>query len=425
MLPMPKEQWIWQKNLWRYSAMNKNFGCAFLCNENGTIEQVLRDDFNLVSKIGGGSMFSSLFIPQSQTNALDLMLEAKVKNIAFGYGLDVLVEGDSKSLYFFGVQLNSKLLLIGAENHEEAVEFADHLQQINNEQANYIRQLLKSNATISQSINFQNELNSEAETEKLFNELSAVNNEMANLQRELNKKNIELNNLNELKNQFIGIAAHDLRNPLGIVATYCEILMEEMDDSLSEKHRRFLTAIYSSTKFMQYLVENLLDYNKIDAGKLNLNLESFNLLELVTTINSMMGVIAEQKKISLHLDCNDTYIKIIADKGKIEQVINNLLTNAIKFSYPESEIRLTLADKDSSILLTVEDHGKGISTADQEELFTPFQKNASKGTSGEKGTGLGLSIVKRIVEEHNGRIWVQSKVEKGTTFHISIPKGVA
>ncbi|HUW05079.1 MAG TPA: HAMP domain-containing sensor histidine kinase [Williamwhitmania sp.] len=402
--------------------MNKVLGCAFLCNENGAIEQVLRDDFSLAGKSSVGKLFPSLFTAETSTTALDLVFEIKVKNIAFDYQLDVLVDGIIKSLYFFGVHLNAQLLIIGAYNQKEAVAFADHMQQINNEQANYIRQLLKSNVAISQNINLQEEISSEIETEKLFNELSAINNEMANLQRELNKKNTELNRLNEIKNQFIGFAAHDLRNPLGIISTYCEILMEEMDDTLSEKHRRFLTAIYSSSKFMQYLVENLLDYNKIESGKLNLNLESFNLVELVTTIYHKMKVIADQKKISLHLDCNLADIRAIADRGRIEQVVNNLLTNAIKFSYPESEIRLALEEKNSEIIIAVEDHGKGISTVDQKELFTPFQKNASKGTSGEKGTGLGLSIVKRIVEEHNGRIWVKSKVGKGTIFSISIPK---
>ncbi|MCF8228577.1 MAG: HAMP domain-containing histidine kinase [Bacteroidales bacterium] len=386
-------------------------GLAVLCEESGKIEKVLRDDFGALQN-AGGKQFSNIIDPGSREKSLNFILEIKKKNIAFDYQLNMLIDQKLKTLYFIGIHLDEKIMLIGADNHKEALEFTNHLQQISNEQANQIRDLLKQQAIRSN--------NNDKETAHLFDELTRLNNELVNLQRELSKKNIELEKLNDLKNQFMGMAAHDMRNPLGIIQNYTEFLIEEIADDLEEDHRMFLNTIYESTDFMLKLIEDLLDYSKVESGKIQLNPSSFDLVELMLDNIKLNQSLANKKDIRIHFE-HPGKIPIYADQHKLVQVLNNLLSNAIKFSENGSNINVKLLLEGNKITLRVKDEGIGIKEEDLEKLFVPFSKISSTGTGGEKGTGLGLSIVKKIIESHNGSIQVKSKYGEGTEFSIHMP----
>jgi len=131
-------------------------------------------------------------------------------------------------------------------------------------------------------------------------------------------------------------------------------------------------------------------------------------------------VLAAKKQIEIEL-MDEPLPLLLLDASKIEQVLNNLLSNAIKFSPPRTTIRVRVARADDQILLAVQDQGPGIPPNELDKLFKPFQRTSVKSTAGEKGTGLGLSIVKKIVEGHHGKIWVESQVGQGTTFFVALP----
>lgn len=245
--------------------------------------------------------------------------------------------------------------------------------------------------------------------------------ELTVLQVELLRKNEALEALNQQKNQWLGTAAHDLRTPLGIISTYSDFLLGEAADHLAQEHVNFITRIKSSSQFMRELVDDLLDISKIEAGKLDLNLQRTYLGELVRNNVALNSLLAERKQIQLVCRCPESVPPLIADPAKMEQVLNNLIGNAVKFSNPGTTVEVGIEQRDNAIILSVKDEGQGIPEEQTKLLFEPFVRTSVMSTDQEKSTGLGLAIVRRIVEGHEGTIWVESQVGKGSTFYVSLP----
>ncbi len=252
-------------------------------------------------------------------------------------------------------------------------------------------------------------------------ELQEVNQKLLEAQRELREKNKELQAANAQKDRFLGMAAHDLRNPLGHIFTVADILLEDLDGKITDQQRELLEITKTSSQFMLDLVNDLLDIAKIESGKLNLNLVETDLAALVTQNVSRNRALADKKHITLEVTVPDGLPPLMVDPGKIEQVLNNLISNAIKYSYPDTTVKIRLARGNDTVILSVADEGQGIPAEEQDKLFKPFERTSVTTTAGEKSTGLGLAIVKRIVEGHHGKIWVESEVGKGSTFYVSLP----
>lgn len=264
------------------------------------------------------------------------------------------------------------------------------------------------------------ELNS-LDVEHLRRNLVQLNNEFSNLTRELQKTNAELVNLNNHKNQLLGMAAHDLRNPIGAILNLSDFLLEETASTLLPEQRQFLTLIHSSSRFMLNLLDDLLDLAKIEAGKLELNIQPSDLLLLIKNCVSLNQVLADKKRIRIQVHHYEGLPPVSLDAMKIEQVLNNLLSNAIKFSEPETIITVKVLLSGDHVTVAVADQGQGIPQDELNMLFQPFSKTSVRSTSGEKSTGLGLAIVHKIILGHLGKIWVQSEVGKGSTFCFSLP----
>ena len=256
--------------------------------------------------------------------------------------------------------------------------------------------------------------------DRLYDDLSRLNNDLATAQRELAKSNAELDRLNIQKNELLGIAAHDLRNPLQVILTYSHFLLEEASD-LAPEHREFVRTIRSSSRFMLRLVDDLLDVARIEAGTLDLDLAPVDLDALVEHNVALNRVLAEPKGIRIELRREGRLPELVLDAAKIEQVLNNLIGNAVKFSPPGSTVEVRLAAGEDGVTLSVRDQGDGIKPEELESLFRPFQKGRNRSTAGEKSTGLGLAIVKRIVEGHRGEIRVESAPGEGSVFHVRLP----
>ncbi len=252
-----------------------------------------------------------------------------------------------------------------------------------------------------------------------YDELTRLNNELVNTQREIFKKNAELERLNEEKNKLMGMAAHDLRNPLSIMTTASQFLIEMT--RLDEQQAEFVTLINDSSKFMLQLVNDLLDISKIDSGKVELKTCRLNLKELIADSVKMNQMIAARKKIELSFNIDSSEIIVDIDIHKIRQVIDNLISNAVKFSFASSGVEIFAGVKDAGALVYVKDEGQGISGEELHKLFKPFSRTSAKSTAGEMNTGLGLAICKKIVESHRGKIWVESEQGKGSIFYFTLP----
>ncbi len=259
------------------------------------------------------------------------------------------------------------------------------------------------------------------EIETLRRNLILANHELSNLSRELQKTNAELVRSNDLKNQFLGMAAHDLRNPIGVILSYSEFLSEEAADVLNEEHLQFLQTIRRSSEFMLRLLNDLLDVARIESGRLDLEREPVDLAALIRENVLLNQVLADKKGIRIAFRAEDGLPPVPADRQKIEQVLNNLLSNAMKFSPAGTSVDVTLARNDGDAVVSIRDEGPGIPESDRQKLFQPFARMSVKSTGGEKSTGLGLAIVRKIVQGHAGRIRVDSEPGRGTTVSFSLP----
>ena len=260
-----------------------------------------------------------------------------------------------------------------------------------------------------------------ASTELLRKNLIEINHELNDLSRELQKKNVELNKLNEEKNKFMGIAAHDLRNPIGVIMGYADFLLYIMKGNITDDQKKMLETIYQTSQYMLNLLEDLLDLSNIESGKLNLKLESLDINEIIKRNIELNEVIAKKKNINIVFENYDLIPKTLFDKNKIEQVLNNLISNAIKYSPENTSTKVYSFISGDNITVAVEDEGQGIPEKEHKLLFQPFTKLSVKATAGEKSTGLGLAIVRIIINGHGGKIWVDSEPGKGSTFYFSLP----
>jgi signal transduction histidine kinase len=232
---------------------------------------------------------------------------------------------------------------------------------------------------------------------------------------------LKLEDLNGRKNELLGMAAHDLRNPIGTNLFLAELLIREVAPVLAEEQLRYLSDIRSSSKFMLELIDDLLDVSSIEAGLLHLKRRPSDLRKLLKGNISFNSKLASQKHIHVGLQIEGELPKLSIDEGKIEQVLNNLISNAVKFSQPGTMVEVRAAAEDEGILISVRDQGPGISEAEQGKLFQPFNLTSVRSTAGERSTGLGLAISRKIVEGHGGQIRVESQVGVGSVFIVSLP----
>jgi signal transduction histidine kinase len=260
------------------------------------------------------------------------------------------------------------------------------------------------------------------EQARLQTEVLGLNHELNDLTRQLHLANAELKELNQLKNQFLGMAAHDLRAPIGVIMTYSEFVLDEVGDRLPEEHQEFLRTCLASAIGMQQLIENFLDVSIIESGKMRLDLAEATVPEILAGVEPIARLVAVKKKISLVVLPADEARRMPVDVPKLQQVLLNLLRNAVEHSRPGQRVWLSSHWDDQNLLFAVRDEGPGIAPGDQAKLFMSFAKAGTRKTAGERSVGLGLAISRLIVEAHGGRIWVESIPGPGATFQFTLPR---
>ncbi len=245
---------------------------------------------------------------------------------------------------------------------------------------------------------------------------------MVEQQQEIIRKNNELAALSKEKNNFLGMAAHDLRSPLASMLMFSEFMEEELTGKGEEKVNMLIDIVKNSSRHMLNLIDELLDISKIEAGHLVLELHEANLDALIAKIVERNKMIADKKNIRLNYQSELPGLITSFDPNRMEQVLENLISNAIKYSGHGTATNISLKKQDGFAWISVKDQGQGIPEAEILKLFKPFQTAKSvRTTGGERSTGLGLVIVKRIVEAHQGEIHVSSVLGKGSDFYFSLP----
>lgn len=230
----------------------------------------------------------------------------------------------------------------------------------------------------------------------------------------------QLRHLNDEKNEFMGIVAHDLRNPLGEIKCFAELLLEDAQMPSLDRED-CIRRIRDTSGRMAEMVQNLLDTNRIERGDLKLNLVATELLSLLSSVVAAQTPRAAAKQQTLHLQNEAGPITAMVDRSVMVQVLENLISNAVKYSAPGRNIYVRLKKSTESVRFEVQDEGPGLSADDQKKLFGKFARLSSKPTGGEHSTGLGLSIVKRMVEAMKGQVWCESEPGLGATFIVTLP----
>ena len=231
----------------------------------------------------------------------------------------------------------------------------------------------------------------------------------------------QLLELDELKNKFLGIAAHDLRNPITVISGYTQLLETGIAGEVTEKQRDMLRSMDLAANRMLALINDLLDISVIESGRLELNNQTESLPAFLDECRLSNDIIAKGKGIDLELSVDTDPISLAFDAERISQVLNNLIGNAIKFSASGTTISIAARHSGEFAEISVTDQGLGIPAAELPNIFGEFERTSTRSTAGEPSTGLGLAIVKRMVEAHGGTIQVESEVGKGSTFTFLLP----
>jgi two-component system, OmpR family, sensor kinase len=384
---------------------------ALLCDMNGVVRQVLYDRLD-AGQISSGQPFESALDLESREKGRAFLEVVREKGAAFDWELNLAIGERVRSIRFSGSATADGIFIAGSATRSGVIKIYEQFIHVVNISSGDSAAKGQPGAAPPQQFDGDTEL---------YNELARLNNELVTAQREVIKRNIELERLNEVKNQFIGVAAHDLRNPLQVIEGYSQMLLDKHFGELTPEQHKFISVIRKNSDFMLNLITDLLYISKIEAGKLQLELKETDLVTLLERNVELNRLMAGQKQINILFTRREDLPTLVVDAPKIEQVLNNLISNGIKFSHPGTTVEVLASKREKEVVVSVRDEGQGIPADEIDKLFIPFENLSVKSTGGEQSTGLGLAIVKRIVEGHGGRIWVESERGVGSNFSFSLP----
>jgi len=287
---------------------------------------------------------------------------------------------------------NGKLLIIGGIDAQQCIKQNKKLHQLNREITDLQREVMQKKNSLEDTL------------------------------EQLNAKNAQLKELNATKDKFFSIIGHDLKNPFNSLLGMSELLISNADKYSPEKISFFAQQMHSSSKNAYNLLENLLEWARIQKGELEPNLENVHAGEVIHEVKKLNQPAADSKNISLQTISDENYT-VIADREMLKTTLRNLVSNALKYTSSQGMVVVYTQENEKHLQFTVSDDGMGIPTEYLDRLFEIDGKQSREGTENERGTGLGLILSKEFVEKQGGKIWVESEQEKGSNFHFTIPLG--
>jgi len=248
----------------------------------------------------------------------------------------------------------------------------------------------------------------------------AISLENARLYEELSESNAQLMQASRLKSQFLASMSHELRTPLNSIIGFSKVLLNRFDGELTERQETYIRSVHNSGAHLLQLINGILDFSRIEAGKLEMISEELDLHELIDECIESSMPLARGKQMKLEKNVPLELPPLSGDRTKVKQILLNLMSNAIKFT-AQGRVLVSVVAEPDAIRVSVADTGIGIREDDLAHLFEPFQQLDNPVARSAGGTGLGLAISKKFVELHGGRIWAESRENQGSTFHFTLP----
>jgi len=262
------------------------------------------------------------------------------------------------------------------------------------------------------------------ETGLSFESLGRAHRSSVDAQQKLEMRNREVERINELKSEFLASMSHELRTPLNAIIGFAGLLDEESAGKLNGEQKSYVQHVSRASGHLLDLINDILDLSKIEAGYLELHPATFTLSGALAEVLSTTWPLARAKNIRLNVD-RTSPLMVHADRIRFKQILYNLLSNAIKFTPKGGEVAMNCTQDDGFLTVAVQDSGIGIPAEERDAIFEKFHQLSPANKDGRTGTGLGLTITKRLVEQHGGRIWVESETGAGSRFQFTLPAGPA
>jgi signal transduction histidine kinase len=253
---------------------------------------------------------------------------------------------------------------------------------------------------------------------------AAISLENARLYEGLSTSNVRLMEASRLKSQFLANMSHELRTPLNSIIGFSKVLLNRLDGDLTERQEAYIRSVHNSSRHLLELINGILDFSRIEAGKLEMRPEAVDLHDLVDECIQLSLPLVRDKRVKIEKDLPAELPEVHADRTRVKQVLLNLISNAIKFT-STGRVLVLVRPEAGVVRVSVADTGIGISPKDLQRLFEPFQRLDNPLAQQADGTGLGLAISKKFVELHRGRIWAESRENHGSTFHFTLPLAAA
>jgi signal transduction histidine kinase len=366
-------------------------GIALICTKTGAISRLV------TATLEGAEVRDSLCdsVDPASLDACRVFLRTASRG---GFARSTPLRIGSRDVHCFGFCTDEELKVVAVIDPLTAAPFAESVEEF----GELVHEIRRTQSTY-----------------ELYEELARVNNELVTAQRELARTVAELKRINSYKDELLGVAAHDLRNPLNANDAFITFLIEDAE-AMNEDNLVLLDRLRSNSRYMLRLVEDVLDFSAIEAGHVRLRLEESAIDAVVVNVVETMRILAEGKSVVVGYEAEQELPRVSIDRIKISQAVQNVISNAVQYSPSGTRVDVRLRASGSGVEIEVEDRGPGIPEVELPDLFKPFTRLSTVKLNKQRSVGLGLAITRRLVEAHGGTIGVRSEVGKGTVFTIRL-----